>query len=167
MSWLDFDLVIFKWFSSHFAGHTFPNHLQHLKMSTQEIPKSFLGYWSFRYAMATELYIVEKWEKITIRKNFLYHSTHLFKWSDWNCSPLYRYPAGRTISDRCLPELHTCPISADTFAQIYDEFCFISSHYCHFVREQVIPVGHNIVVFTAIYNLLSGWRLDITFHRHI
>lgn len=33
----------------------------------QEVNK-FIEYWWFRYLMVTELYIVEKWERITMRK---------------------------------------------------------------------------------------------------
>lgn len=28
----------------------------------------FIEYWWFRYLMVTELYIVEKWERVTMRK---------------------------------------------------------------------------------------------------
>jgi hypothetical protein len=28
----------------------------------------FFNYWWFRYLMVTELYMVEKWERVTIRK---------------------------------------------------------------------------------------------------
>lgn len=28
----------------------------------------FIEYWWFRYLLATELYIVEKWERVTMRK---------------------------------------------------------------------------------------------------
>lgn len=29
---------------------------------------NFINYWWFRYLMITELYIVEKWERVVIRK---------------------------------------------------------------------------------------------------
>lgn len=29
---------------------------------------NFIEYWWFRYLMVTELYIVEKWERVTMRK---------------------------------------------------------------------------------------------------
>lgn len=31
----------------------------------------FIEYWWFRYLMVTELYIVEKWERVTMRKCFI------------------------------------------------------------------------------------------------
>lgn len=39
-----------------------------MNMNHKENPKNFLHYWWFRYLMATELYIVEKWEQATIRE---------------------------------------------------------------------------------------------------
>lgn len=41
-------------------------------MNHKENPTNFLHYWWFRYLMATELYIVEKWEQATIRECLLF-----------------------------------------------------------------------------------------------
>lgn len=39
--------------------------------------EKFINYWWFRYLMVTELYIVEKWERVVMRKCILNESWQL------------------------------------------------------------------------------------------
>lgn len=56
-----------------------------MNMNHKENPKNFFHYWWFRYMMATELYIVEKWEQATIRE---YNNSpqHVYSIAEFVCN---------------------------------------------------------------------------------
>lgn len=49
----------------------------------------FCNYWWFRYLMVTELYMVEKWERVTIRK-YMYEANELLRYFCRNTSHEYQ-----------------------------------------------------------------------------